>query len=196
MAAAVATMDALEAAVGIWDGLSLVVNRYDLQPGFSGGYNKTDFDYYKVLGHEAVVALFAPLVQERRWDVISRLLDQNIVINRLPDTGAPGLVQFRYASQYVQLLDLRKRRFKCNRLSLHSDLLLERHSGSPQEWQAFADADFLLYLRSVLASEEKPCWGWWFLGVSFTWSIFLVSWSSLSIVDVQNSSCTSSVCLS
>ncbi len=63
------------------------------------------------------------------------------------------------------VLDHRNRRLKLNRLSLHADILKERHeSGDLRElspWPRFLDADVFLYLRSVFEKLQVDPWTVW-----------------------------------
>jgi hypothetical protein len=70
-----------------------------------------------------------------------------------------------YASEYVKLLDHRNQKLKLNRVSLHADILKERHEagelGELSPWRRFQDADVFLYLRSALALSNFSLYEVW-----------------------------------
>jgi hypothetical protein len=89
-----------------------------------------------------------------------------VVIPNAAYRGPTGTaVTYIYASEYLELLDHRRARLKLNRLSLHADILKERHEsgtlGDLSPWRRFQDADVFLYLRSALATEKINHWEAW-----------------------------------
>jgi hypothetical protein len=65
----------------------------------------------------------------------------------------------------VDLLEHRKQRLKLNRVSVHADILKERHDRGPlgefSPWAPFQDADLFLFLRSVAEREEFLLFDTW-----------------------------------
>ena len=57
-----------------------VLERYSLPRGFSGSYNEADFDFFRFVGHELFVTLFAFLLREQQWGIISKLLGEPIPV--------------------------------------------------------------------------------------------------------------------
>jgi hypothetical protein len=157
VAATIATQAAREAALGIHEGFGQLVDRYDAAPGFSGSFRTVDFDFSKFIGHELFVALVAPMLKERRWDLIRELVETDIYVTNRRN-APPSLLPYDVISQYVEILSYRSRRLKLNRVSLHADLLQERHAGALDE---FVDADYLLFLRSIVQREDADAGREW-----------------------------------
>ena len=128
VAEVIATINASEAALALYRGFSGILNRYNVPLGYSGSFRTVDFDFYKfLLGHELFVTLFAFLIREGRWELIADLLEEEIYVENKRG-GLPGTVLYDQVSQGVRLLDHRKQRLNLNRISLHADILNERHT--------------------------------------------------------------------
>ncbi|MHB8599177.1 MAG: hypothetical protein ACYDER_20485 [Ktedonobacteraceae bacterium] len=171
----IAQMNANEAARVMYKGFSNILNLYTLPPDIRGSYHECDFDLAKFLGHELFVTLFAFLLQEERWELIANLLDENLyarIIEFSPPTSAPS----QRISTYIRLLDSRNNRLKLQRLSLHFDLLSERHTKGDISkivpLAQFVDADYFLFLRAELqntsASRSISWIPWSVLGMQQT----------------------------
>jgi hypothetical protein len=124
-----------------------IINKYYIPLGFSGNFRKGDFDFYKFIGHELFVTIFALLIQSEAWELITELLNTGFYVENSPK-GTPQSVPFGYISQYVELLDTRK----YNVISLHAYSLMARHTkgklGELVALKPFMDADYFLFLRS------------------------------------------------
>lgn len=167
LAETIAQMNAIEAARAMYKGFANILNLYTSPPDFRGMYHDSDYDLAKFLGHELFVIFFAFLIQEERWELIANLLDEDLYA-RGQQFSPLGSVSFHCISTYVRLLDYRNNRLKLSRLSLHFDLLNERHTQGdlaklvPME--QFAEADFFLFLRTELqetSSSERISWIPW-----------------------------------
>lgn len=155
LAQRVAEMDAGDAARAIYSGFSHILSQYEKPLGFSGHYLRIEFDLAKFLGHELFVTQFAHIIREERWEIVGDLLDRGIFVSN-PADGRPRAMPFTDVSKYVELLDHRKRRLRLNRMSLHADILNQRHSegtiGDTTPMQDLVAADFFLYLRAAAAA--------------------------------------------
>ncbi len=117
------------------------------------------------VGIKLMIALFAALIDRRRWDIVATLCRETLT---MPDTsrGASStVVTYLFASEHLELLEHRNQQRKLNRVSLHADILKERHeTGRLTElspWQQFQDADVFLYLRSVFEQGQEDLWNVW-----------------------------------
>jgi len=155
-----------EAAVAMFQGLSGVLEGYNLRRGYAGQYLTTQFDFDKFIGHELCVMLFQVMIRERRWELIGRLFDEGIYVENAHSSG-PEVVDYEYISMHVGLLDHRGERLGLRPLLEHAKLLAERHSsgelGRLFPLDDFIDADFFLFLASrnrsssmVMAREWRP----------------------------------------
>jgi hypothetical protein len=166
LAEAVALMEAKEATEIIYKGFGPILEGYDLPVVFSGSFLQCQFDFHKFLGHELFVMFIGKLLKEGRWHTIADLLSDGIyVANGNRGAGTGRLVPFTYASEYVALLDYRSQRLKLNRVSMHADLLNERHTkgelGRAAPMQEFVDADCFLSLRAAFANSSNHDWLVW-----------------------------------
>ncbi len=143
-------------AVELYNWFGQILERYSLPRGFSGSYNEADFDFFRFVGHELFVTLFAFLLREQQWEIISRLLNEPIPVRYLQREHGPGNCEWSDVSRHIRILggELQKR----GRLSFHGDVLNERHSKGELTailpFEEFVDADFFLYLRGLLANEK------------------------------------------
>lgn len=158
--------DSREAALGLFRGFSLLFAQYNLPPGTSGSFYQVQFDLPKFIGHELMVTLFAAFIGERRWETVAELCRETVLIpNAASRFSAETPVTYLYASEPVALLDHRNTRLKLHRVSLHADILKERHEagrlGELSPWRRFQDADVFLYLRSAFALTDFALWDIW-----------------------------------
>ena len=101
-----------EAADALYRFFGKVYSLYDIPRGFSGSFYETDFDGFKFLGFEMVVGLVAALMKHDRWDIIGRLLSQDV----FADTrNGNRYVHISELSSYVESLN----HFRNNRLKLN-----------------------------------------------------------------------------
>lgn len=152
---AVAIMDDIDSALDIYRWFGKIFEKYNLPDGYNGKYSKADQDFFKFIGHEIFVTLFAFLIKEQRWETLARLLEEPIPTH-IPNHG-PGNVNWEYADEHLPLLldEGSKRR----RISLHGDILKNRHAqGGGLETimplQDFMDADFFLFLLSRTLKDK------------------------------------------
>lgn len=156
LAEVVAVMNDEDMATELFVWFGQVLERYSHPRGFSGAFNDADFDFFRFLGHELFVTLFAFLVREQSWNVVSRILNEPIPVKYLRRDDGPGNAEWWDVCRHVRILGGESQRRE--RLSYHGDLLRERHStgelAAILPFDEFSDADFFLYLRSLLPDEE------------------------------------------
>jgi hypothetical protein len=158
---AIAGMNDTESARTLYKAFTPIFEHYDNQKGFEGRYDERDFDYWKFLGHELLTTLTATLLREERYETISAILEDTITIATNRRTKP---VTFGYASEWLQSLEpLQKQK---RRLSLHADILHDRHAhkdrDTPEDgpladilpFDQFIAADYFLFLRGELESDE------------------------------------------
>jgi hypothetical protein len=156
MAEVAAVMGDATIAEELYNWFGLILERYTLPRGFSGTFYNTDFDFFKFVGHELFASLFAFLLREQQWGIVCRLLGEPIHVRYVHRENGPGNTEWTEISQNVGILGGKSREYL--RLSFHGDLLNERHSKGDLAgilpFDEFADADFFLYLRSLLPEEK------------------------------------------
>jgi hypothetical protein len=155
IAETIALMDDVESAEDVYRWFGKIFDRYILPDGYSGRYSEADQDFVKFVGHEMFITMFGFLIRERRWETIRRLIDEPIATRT---RRGPGNVTWEYASEHLPLLiqesDKRKR------ISLHGDLLKERHAeggglATIASLQDLMDADFFLFLLSRTLKDNS-----------------------------------------
>ncbi len=169
LAEVIATMNNADVSLELYKCFELILERYYVPRGFSGRYRKSDFDFYKFIGHELFVIFFSFLIRESHWELIANLLEEDIYVENHKIYGKPSLVSFTYVSQDLDLLKYRNNRLKLDRKSLHADILYERHTNGEiaklVPMQQFMDADSFLFLRVECQKEEASncinSWGAW-----------------------------------
>lgn len=151
-----AVMGDVAIAEELYNWFGIILERYDLPRGFSGTFYEADFDYFRFVGHELLVTLFAFLLREQQWDIISRLLGEPIPVRYIRRDNGPGNAEWSDVSRHVGILGGLSRNHQ--RLSMHGDILNERHTKGELAgilpFEEFADADFFLYLRGLLPEDE------------------------------------------
>jgi hypothetical protein len=140
----------------LYNWFGLVLERYALPRGFSGTFHEADFDFFRFVGHELFVSLFAFLLREQQWEIMCKLLGEPIPVRYISRENGPGNAEWTEISRHVGILGGKSREYQ--RLSFHGDILNERHSKGDLAgilpFDEFADADFFLYLRSLLPEEK------------------------------------------
>ena len=153
----VAEMEDVEAAKQLYKGFERIADKYYLPRGISGGFSDWQFDFFKFLGHELFVMMFSPLVKEGQWEFIGKLLDERFYVANSQD--GQHIFRFTYLNDGVSILSQRSRRLGRYSNSERVELLRQRHTigdlASLVPFDDFAQADYLLYLRS-LAFITKP----------------------------------------
>jgi hypothetical protein len=140
---------------GLVQGFEHLVNRY--RPRGGGSYRNSDFDLFKFVGHEVAVVLIGHLIKAERWVLIRSVLAEEIP---LAVDGEARTVRIDRLSAHSHLLTARSR--EANKISLHADLLKERHApDAPAGGLAFDDlvaADLMLFLGTHDPQSEFTRW--------------------------------------
>ena len=152
LAEAIAVLDSQEAAISLYKSFNQILDRYNYTPpNFSGSFRETQQQFFRFIGHELFTTFISFLIRESRWEIVNSIFEEGIFVAK-SRTGRPDSVSFEYISQHVSLLHYRKQRLKSNRMSIHADLLNERHTnGELAEIcpiEQFITADFFLFVRS------------------------------------------------
>lgn len=178
----IASMNAADAAMIMYEGFEDIISRYYTPTGFAGTFYRLAFDFYKFIGHEWLVILFSFLIREERWEIITDLLDEELYVERIYDTDKSGTVPFTYACKNLESLEIRKQRLNLDRVSVHADLLNERHTqgelADVVPMYEFIGADAFLLLRSELSETESNSFSGW-----FAWSLLYTQRSPRYLIE-------------
>ncbi|MDA4132000.1 MAG: hypothetical protein OK454_02585, partial [Thaumarchaeota archaeon] len=134
---------------------------YDVRRGYSGSFRDINFDLHKFVGHEVMVTLVAFLLREKHWDLLADLLSREILVK---GPNGDKMRRFDDLSSHLKLLTFRKERLKTNRVSVHADILKDRHEsgelGRLLPFSEFMEADYFLLLRGEIALDSRFGHGW------------------------------------
>ena len=147
----IAAMKSLEASHAMYKGFEYIAQGYNNPVDFAGSFLQVDFDFHKFMGHELFVSFLSFLVRERRWDIITEILSEDLDVRNSDQDRRSRPRHFDYLSVYPILLEHRNDRLKLSRLSLHADILNRRHTegdlAKVVPMREFMEADYFLYLR-------------------------------------------------
>lgn len=151
----VAMMNDADAALEIHWWFGRVFERYNQLENFPGAYTNADFDYFRFLGHELYVTFIGFFLREQRWDILERVVSEPIPVRYLRREHGPGNVDWKYASEHLSsLIDESRRK---QRMSLHADLLKERHTtgglAAIMPMDDFMAADYFLFLLGEITPD-------------------------------------------
>jgi hypothetical protein len=185
----IALMNDDGAALEVLRWFGSVFERYNKPEVFSGRSSNADEDYFKFIGHELFVTFIAVLIREQRWGILQGVLTRPIPMKYVPHQHGPGNVDWRYASEHLpSVLDESSRR---RRISLHADILNERHTtgglGAVMPMDDFMGGDYFLYLFAEMTIDDwsGPRFDWrpWSVIYLKQVPLFLHSAESKQIAD-------------
>jgi len=150
LAKTIAVMGDRDAVLALYRIFERIMDNYRPPAGFNGNFYRSDFDYYKFLGHELFIVLISSLISENQWIMITNLLNKDIYIKN--SLSGPRLVDFSAISEPVESFEIHSNRLNMKRVSFHADTLNQRYTdGTLAEIvpiEEFTAADFFLRLRS------------------------------------------------
>lgn len=119
-----------------------------------------DFDNFKFIVHELFLYAIAILLKNDRIEQANYLLQQQYFLSNNSDYGRNVMVGFTVFRNYMRSLEYRNQRLKLRRLSLRADLLKERCIGTGIDFRHLLQADFVLFMRSEIETNENYI-NWW-----------------------------------
>ena len=117
------------------------------KPEYVSGFNNYDFDNFTFIIHELYLYCIACLINYKRFEVVSFLLSTKYFIKYHRNYGNNVLVSFQIFRSYLESLERRNKRLNLNRISLHSDLIRNRNSGTGVNFELIMQTDFILFIR-------------------------------------------------
>ncbi|MEE3716752.1 hypothetical protein V2H45_08340 [Tumidithrix elongata RA019] len=163
-AKAIAATNNIEIAKAVYEGFVPILELYEYPSDYFGEIQKTEFDFYRFLGHELFVSFFSAFLANKRWALIAELLSTELYISNVYRIKSTSVL-FTYASRHVATFNTINDREKLNRISLHADVLNKRHTESSLAKivpaQSFMEADFFLYLTIPHAQLAFGNWHPW-----------------------------------
>lgn len=132
--------------------------------GWSGSNGSTD-EQYSLLLHELFVYAVAQLLRLENFDTCAALLERKYF--RASGQSPSGYESFRVFFSGSEILTKKNRDLQLNRLSSIGDLLKSRASIPRLPFESFAEAEVLLFIRSLL---HLPF-------IWFPHTIFFIGWN-------------------
>ncbi len=149
----------------MYEGFAGILNLYTIPP--QDGHRRDDTitsDLAKFLGHELFVTFFSFLIQNKRWNLVEKLLDEDLYA-RVHNYSSPEFVPYTSLCDPVSLLFHRNKRLGLQARLLHANVLYERHTTSDLAdlvpIEIFIEADYFLFQRNVLNPVTLPQWIAW-----------------------------------
>uniref|UniRef100_A0A7V3E7J0 SEFIR domain-containing protein n=1 Tax=Ignavibacterium album TaxID=591197 RepID=A0A7V3E7J0_9BACT len=133
---------------------------YMFNPSTNTSYHDWDFDNFRFIIHELFLYAIAILVKSEQYHHASTLINQHYYIFELSYYRSDVMRSFTVFHQYMRSLENRNQRLKLNRLSLRADLIRERCQKIGVEFRYLMQADFILYIRSMITPENQYV-EWW-----------------------------------
>jgi len=136
----------------LFQGFRPLLEKFDKERDDKGGkFHRAKYDYYRFLGNELFVILVSILLRDERWELLSFVLKESIIINNFGGHKTEA-VDFTYFSEHViHFFLFRKQRLKSDRADLGYDLLIKRRELEteylPQAVEEYSAADLLLFLK-------------------------------------------------
>lgn len=160
----IAERNVVEAAQTVYEGFADILNLYTFPPGPHPGSDTFTRDLAKFLGYELFIMFVAILIQNKRWELLATLLDEELYA-RTSNYAQPAFVPFTALCQPAASLVHRIKRLGLNTRSLQGDILYDRHAtgelANVVTAEQFMEADYFLFLRDLLKSETAPQWSEW-----------------------------------
>jgi hypothetical protein len=133
------------------------------------------YDNFSFILHELFLYVTAMLLRHKRFAETHIFLDRHYLLPTNLSAGGDSMAPFDIFRAYCESLDNRNKRLKLNRLSVFADILKERATLSDLPFDQLMQAEFVLFLRSVL--DMKSYRGWYpatlvYAGYSRTFDIF------------------------
>lgn len=117
-------------------------------------YRDWDFDNFKFIIHELFLYAVAVLLKSERFEEANILLTQQYYLSGNSEYGKNVMVGFIVFRESMKSLDHRNSRLKLNRLSVRADMLEQRSKGSGVEFRHLMQADFVIFMRAEIESED------------------------------------------
>lgn len=129
-------------------------------------WNRLQFDHYKIFVHELFLSMFAVLLKEERFDLAELQLNRAYLIRSDSNGVGRASKDFWDFQEFPETLEIRNRRLKLNRVSLHADMISEWYKGHAISLDDIMQADFVLWLSPK--TRPTPSWYGWH-PVSLVW---------------------------
>lgn len=123
-------------------------------------WREWDFDNFKYIVHELFLYAIAILIKSERFNQGNILLTQQYYLSDNADYAKNAMVNFTVIRKHMRSLEHRNNRLKLRRLSVRADMLEQRSKSSGIEFRYLMQADFVLFMRAEIESQDDYS-RWW-----------------------------------
>lgn len=135
--------------------------KYTQRPEHINRCRDIDWDNYKFILHELMLYTVALFIKNKKYHWANELINGSYYLKNSSNQqyAMKSISPFR---TYCTTLDeIRKRRLKLNRISIHADMLKERCVGVPISFTELKQADFTIYLARMIHDRDSYGMGWY-----------------------------------
>ncbi len=123
-----------------------------------GGSQGAVLDNFKFFNHEQFIYLLAILIKYKRFSLANDFLTHEYYIPKRLSGNDAALVYYRYFYSASEILERENSRENPRRLSPTADLFKERATIPRLDFSQFMQADFILFLRSLVNGLGHRIW--------------------------------------
>ncbi len=135
---------------------------YLYRPKNVGGWRETDFDNFKFIIHELFLYTVAIFLKEEKFEVVHHLISNNYYVESYITNGGNQMETYSEFCQYIKSINqIRNGRPGHSQISLQAELLKDRAQNARIDFKYLMQADFVLLMRTELASIDGDIWGWY-----------------------------------
>lgn len=125
-------------------------------------WNRLQFDVSKFIVHELFLYSIAILFKYSQFQIISNILSMEYYILDFFDNKLKEKVNYTFFWNYIKTLQLRNKRLKLQRISLHADLLKDRADNNRIKFSEIIQADFVIFIRNCIDSLKRQDSNSWY----------------------------------
>ena len=126
---------------------------YEFPPKDMMSCNEQWFDSYRFIGMELFIYITAVLIKHRKFILLDILIEEKYYVSKPHDRGTYSFTRFN--SHLRSLDEQRNQRLGLNRISVTADLFHDRADVPGLSFDSIMEADFILCLRSIFASNNQ-----------------------------------------
>lgn len=157
----IAELDRVEMGLLIVKQFGSFVENFSLRK--TGSSYRTDYDVFKFIGYETIVALISFFLKYQKWDSLRLLMRETYVVRG--SGNAAGMFGLEDASEYIESFDIGANNPKLSSGSLHGDYLRLRYStGQPLaellSASEFRAGDLLIYFWNFFVDGRGENYRW------------------------------------
>ena len=140
----------------VWDKILAIheqLGRLMFRPREVTQWRDTDFDTFKIVAHDAFLTTIAIALSEERFDLTESAMRRAWLVDLSSGSNCRATSDYIVFNNHIATFPYRNQRLKLNRFDLHADLIKQTHSaGGIPSFEAIMQADFVLFLRSIIVS--------------------------------------------